>query len=314
MKNLTLAQQIWIEHHCPIQRISDIAGDAGFRRYYRIHSMEKCYVFVDASQEPVIFQAYLQQTQHLSAYGLPIPEIIAMEERESWGLLEDFGEMLLIDHPERECFYPQAMEHLITFHGCPIRAYGRCKALDGALIDEEFQGFQAWYLRGLMKRIFSREEQQAFDACLTILRETMLAQPVVLIHRDYHSRNLLCRGDQLGIIDFQDAMAGPITYDLASLLRDCYIQWPREYSEKMALHYKENSPLLTHVSDEQFLRWFDFAGIQRHFKAMFTFARKALRDHQSAYLAHLPRTWAYIQEVSEKYPELTFIYRLSHEN
>jgi len=311
MKNLTPSQKTWIEHHCSIEHISDIAGDAGFRHYYRIHSSNKSYIFVDASLEPPIFQAYIQQTQHLSAYDLPIPALIAVEEKKSWALLEDFGETLLIDHPERERFYPQAMDHLITFHACPIQAYGRFKALDTDLMDEEFRGFQQWYLQDLTKRFFDSQEQQAFNACLDIIKEAVREQPVVFMHRDYHSRNLLCINDKLGIIDFQDAMAGPITYDLVSLLRDCYIHWPTEFSEKMALYYKNKSPLLTQVSDEQFLRWFDLTSIQRHLKALFTFARKALRDHQPEYLAHAPRTWCYIQQVSEKYPELDFICKLA---
>lgn len=307
MNKLTPAQTTWIERHISIDYVSDIAGDAGFRRYYRIHSAKQSYVFVDAALEPLIFQAYIQQTRHLSAYKLPIPRVIAVEDQASWALLEDFGHTLLIDHPQRERFYPEAMDHLITLHACPIQSYGRFKVLDAVLIDEEFQGFRQWYLRDVRKRTLNLQEQRALNSCLEGIKKVVLSQPFILMHRDYHSRNLLCIGDKLGIIDFQDAMAGPITYDLASLLRDCYLPWPKDFSENMALYYKRNSPVLTQVSDAAFLRWFDFTSIQRHLKALFTFARKALRDHQPMYLDHVPRTWAYIREVSQPYPELDFL-------
>jgi aminoglycoside/choline kinase family phosphotransferase len=306
-------QHFWITQHVPdITHVSDIPGDAGLRHYYRIHTPHKTYIFVDAALEPPIFQAYLQQSKHLMDYALPIPELIAIEETASWAILSDFGDELLIHHPSK-AYYRQAMDHLITLHNCPIKAFGRYKALDAALIDEEFSGFQTWYMRDLIQLTLSSEEQALFKQCLAFIKNVVLEQPTVFMHRDYHSRNLLCVGDQLGIIDFQDAMAGPITYDLASLLRDCYITWPSDFSEAIALYYKQKSPLLINVSDEQFLYWFDITGIQRHLKALFTFSRKSLRDQQHQYLDHVPRTIDYIHDISGKYPELRFLHQLSKE-
>jgi len=144
-------------------------------------------------------------------------------------------------------------------------------------------------------------------ACVTLLTASALEQPFICVHRDYHSRNLMVLDENSpGIIDFQDAVIGPITYDLVSLLRDCYIAWPEQQVKQWLLSYFDHLQQagLIDCSPEQFKRWFDLMGLQRHLKAIGIFSRLHLRDHKSTYLADIPRTLNYVTEVCANYPEL----------
>ena len=136
------------------------------------------------------------------------------------------------------------------------------------------------------------------------LADTAAGQPQVFMHRDFHSANLMVLPDsQVGILDFQDAFIGPVTYDLVSLLRDCYIAWPDTFVKKLALSYKHKISEVIDASDEAFLRWFDLMGVERHLKALLTFSRKFLRDGDPNYLQHIPRTVNYVAAVCAQYPE-----------
>jgi aminoglycoside/choline kinase family phosphotransferase len=154
------------------------------------------------------------------------------------------------------------------------------------------------------------------DTAFTYLAEQALQQPRVIVHRDYHSRNLMVSSPNPGILDFQDAVIGPITYDLVSLLRDCYIAWPRKRVVDWVSQYyqqAQSAGLLENVSETQFLRWFDLMGIQRHLKASGIFARLNYRDAKSGYLQDIPRTLGYVTDVGKDYPELRpFIELVEH--
>jgi aminoglycoside/choline kinase family phosphotransferase len=145
------------------------------------------------------------------------------------------------------------------------------------------------------------------DESFALLVENALEQPQVSVHRDYHSRNLMVSAHNPGILDFQDAVFGPVTYDLVSLLRDCYIAWPRGQVEQWLLGYHDiavDHGILRGRQEERFLRWFDLMGVQRHLKASGIFARLNHRDGKPGYLDDIPRTLAYVAEVSARYPEL----------
>jgi len=146
-----------------------------------------------------------------------------------------------------------------------------------------------------------------FDKVFEILIKNALEQPQVCVHRDYHSRNLMILDDKNpGVIDYQDAVLGPITYDLVSLLKDCYIRWPHEKVSKWALvDYKkqaEQAGLLSNIKDSTFIQWFDYMGLQRHIKVLGIFARLNHRDGKAHYLDDLPLTLEYVMEVGKKYP------------
>lgn len=155
--------------------------------------------------------------------------------------------------------------------------------------------------------------QDVLHNTFDLLLQNANEQPKVFIHRDYHSKNLmLLPNNELGILDFQDAMIGPLTYDLASLLRDCYIDWPANQVLTWVKSYYQTAikTKLFHASEQQFLRWFDLMGMQRHLKAIFIFARKQLRDNNDTYLQYIPRTLKYVQTICDQYAELMAFQKL----
>jgi len=174
----------------------------------------------------------------------------------------------------------------------------------------EMELFREWLLGTHLGLSLDAAQSALLDAAFAGLADSALAQPRVCVHRDYHSRNLMVtQRNNPGILDFQDAVMGPVTYDLVSLLRDCYIQWPRARVEDWALGYHElalQCGILhaEHESPEQFLRWFDLMGVQRHLKAAGIFARLNHRDGKPGYLLDIPRTLGYVTEVASGYPEL----------
>lgn len=320
--SLTAQQQHWINQYASLTSYEALCGDAGFRRYFRLHLPNQTLIFVDSSEEPAIYQAFIQQTLHLNSTNLPIPKLIAREDACSWAILEDFGDDLLwhlfqTSPKLADQFYREAIDHLITLHQHPIKAFGRFTILDERVILEECHGWREWCLEGLFQQVASPE----LINCFQLIANMVTQQPYVFMHRDFHSKNLLRKHDgNIGIIDYQDAMAGPITYDIASLLRDCYVDWPEENVVAWALYYKQqaqkNSLLDKAISDEEFLVWFDWTSIQRHLKALFTFSRKSLRDHNDNYLQFIPRTLNYLETITARYKELnelTHVIRLLRE-
>ncbi len=324
-RSLTSQQQHWINQHFTTTGYDALCGDAGFRRYFRLHLPEQTLIFMDASEEPAIYKAFIEQTAHLSSTDLPIPKLLTKNDEQSWAILEDFGDDLLwnlfqdsSDLMFANLFYKEAIDHLIILHQHPIKAYGRFTVLDERVILEELHGWREWCLEGLFHQAASPE----LIDCFQLIANVVTQQPYVFMHRDFHSKNLLRKKDgKIGIIDHQDAMAGPMTYDLASLLRDCYVDWPEENVIEWVLYYKqqaqENGLLDASVSDAAFLIWFDWTSIQRHLKALFTFSRKSLRDHNDNYLQFIPRTLNYLETISSRYKELnelTHIIKLLREN
>ncbi len=311
---LSSQQQLWITQHFPTVRYNALCGDAGFRRYFRLHTLNQSLIFMDASEEPAIYKAFIQQTLHLQQTSLPIPQLLAQDDERAWAILEDFGDDLLLaifqSSPTplmlADKFYREAIDHLIILHQQAIKAYGRYTILDINAIHEELHGWKEWCLEGL----FQKTASAALIQCFNTIANKVAQQPYVFMHRDFHSKNLLRKPDgNIGIIDYQDAMEGPITYDIASLLRDCYVDWPEKNVKTWALYYKQMAQqcglLNESISDATFLIWFDWTSIQRHLKALFTFSRKSLRDNNDNYLPFISRTLSYLDNISSCYEELS---------
>ena len=207
-----------------------------------------------------------------------------------------------------ERLYGDALGALLTLqvHG-PVVA-GEIPPYDAALLQREMALFPDWLLERELGLDLGEGARSALGDAFLLLEASALEQPPVLVHRDYHSRNLMVtERNNPGILDFQDAVVGPVTYDLVSLLRDCYIAWPREAVEEWALGYQElalQSGVLREADPERFLRWFDLMGVQRHLKAAGIFARLWHRDGKRGYLKDVPRTVGYIRAVAPRYPEL----------
>jgi hypothetical protein len=192
-----------------------------------------------------------------------------------------------------------------------IQAYGPVQDLpdyDAALLRRELELFREWLLGRHLGLALSPTEHAAIDGACDRLVRSALEQPRVCVHRDYHSRNLMVtEPPSPGILDFQDAVVGPVTYDLVSLLRDCYIDWPRQRVEEWAMGYLSlaiRSGILKPSHEGHFLSWFDLMGVQRHLKAAGIFARLKERDGKLAYLDDIPRTLGYVLDVAPAYPEL----------
>lgn len=301
---LTLLGQ---EEAHPRPALRAVAGDASSRKYFRLKADGKKYVAAYAPPATEKNDAFLAMRELLAAAGVRVPEIYGVELEQGFWLLEDLGDEVLLgvlSKDTAEGFYGQAMSVLGLLAAAPLDSPVLPK-YDHDLLAEELSRFQTWFVEGLLDYKLSEAEQAIVDALSTLLIDSALEQPIVLVHRDFHSRNLMLTKDRaLAAIDFQDAVAGPITYDLVSLLRDCYIRWPPESVTDWARAcYKMYmaAGLLDGVEEDVFLGWFDLMGLQRHLKVLGTFTRLYLRDGKTGYLNDLPLVLRYVQEVLRQY-------------
>ncbi len=284
-----------------------VAGDASNRRYFRLTLAQASYVLVEAPPETEKNTEFLAVRAQLEQGGLRVPALYAADLDRGYLALEDLGDRLLLAELNAdtvdEC-YLQAFGSLLKLAQTQAPS-PQWPAYDEALLGEELSRFPQWFAQSLLDYSLTDADRVLFERLSKLLIDSALVQPRVLVHRDFHSRNLMPQDDgTLGVIDFQDAVMGPISYDLASLLKDCYIRWPREQVRGWALEYRGlllANKLLSDVSEEEFLRWFDWMGLQRHIKVLGTFARLYLRDDKPEYLRDLPLVLRYVLEVLEQY-------------
>lgn len=306
--------------------LEGLNGDAGFRRYYRINSKPSL-LAVSAPVATEDSRAFVAIARYLKTHGVDAPEVLAVDFDRGFLLLEDFGDCLLsrvINVDTVEDHYAAAMKVLLRLQLCQetsIAAIGHDDVFalaqyDSSRLLNEMKLFEQWFIPRLLDYQISDEVQQGLQAIYEVLIDSALQQPAVWVHRDYHSRNLIHRAGMLpGVIDFQDAVHGPLTYDLVSLLRDCYVRWPQDRVRVWALQYRDmafSAGLLQEVGDEDFLRWFDFMGLQRHLKVLGIFARLWLRDGKPGYLNDLPLVIRYTLEVAAQYPQFEPLVALFH--
>jgi aminoglycoside/choline kinase family phosphotransferase len=284
--------------------------DASFRSYYRVSAAHTSYVAMDAPP-PENCRQFTAVAAALRAMGLNAPQIYSEDLAQGFLLLTDFGNTTFLralrdlpDVSHADDLYKRALDALLIMQGgadsLSLPQFGR------EWLEREWAWHQEWFLQKWLG--IAVPDDSGVHACYEQLILSALAQPQVFMHRDYHSGNLMVLPDrQVGILDFQDAFIGPLMYDPASLLRDCYIDWPETCVRAWLEYYGAGlraRGLVTDVSDEQLARWFDWMGLQRHLKALLTFARKSVRDHDARYLEFVPRTLNYIISVSRQYPEM----------
>jgi len=293
--------------------LTAIASDAGFRRYFRFNRFDSPskWLAVDAPPQTEDSRQFVSLARFLSRHGVNTPTIFSADETQGFLLVEDFGDELLyrrLTPGNAADYYRQTFTNLLNLQQCPndpalILLYDR------ALLRRELDIFGEWFVGALLDYTLDPAESALLDKLFNHLEASALEQPQCLVHRDFHSRNLIVRPDgTLGVIDFQGALWGGCTYDLVSLLRDCYLRWPATQVKALALEYRRaaiaTGVLDAEVSEEHYLRWFDWLGLQRHIKVLGIFARLNLRDHKSHYLNDLPLVIRYTLEVAECYPEL----------
>lgn len=308
-------------------RVTPASSDASFRRYFRVESNHKgeklgkleanSLIAMDAPPEKEDTRPFTTVSRLLTEAGLHVPQVLASNVEQGFLLLTDLGHQPYLDGLNSQtvdALYADALNALLIMQRDAPRKEDVLPPYDKELLLREMDLFREWYLRRYLNLPLSAQHQVQLDNVFQLLADSALAQPQVFVHRDYHSRNLMIADENNpGILDFQDAVIGPVTYDLVSLLRDCYIAWPRDRVEQWALdylHQATDAGVITSVSDETFLRWFDWMGVQRHLKATGIFARLHLRDGKDDYLKDIPRTLAYVQDVSARYPELQDLHTL----
>lgn len=288
-----------------------ITGDASFRRYYRAELPGERYIVMDAPPPHENTLPFVAVGYALHSLGLHVPEVFAADIDRGFLLLTDFGDttyLKALNPQNADHLYGQALDALAVLQGCAGTRGHTVPPFDAAFMMQEWQWHQEWVLDQWLHCGLRAEEAVGVNAAYAALVHSAVEQPQVFMHRDYHAGNLMVlpRGG-VGVLDYQDAFIGPLTYDLASLLRDCYIAWPDERVYAYAASYLDRLQgmgLFTSMDEAVFLRWFDLMGVQRHLKAMLTFARKHVRDHDASYLKFMPRTLNYILSVSARYTEL----------
>jgi aminoglycoside/choline kinase family phosphotransferase len=291
-----------------IPELTVVAGDASNRRYFRAEVEGISRILVDSPPATEKNTAFLAVRELLAGAGVRVPTLHAADLDRGYLILEDLGNRLLLaelDASTADDSYHIAMDVLLQVaaldtHTMPLDSYNE------ALLTQELGRFPAWFAEALLGQTLDDGERALLKSCFDRLIASALEQPRVLVHRDFHSRNLMPQADgSLGVIDFQDAVLGPVTYDPVSLLRDCYIQWPEQQVEGWALAYRTRLAARGlpggEADDKTFLRWFDLMGLQRHIKVLGTFARLYLRDEKSAYLDDLPLVVRYVLEIAGKY-------------
>jgi aminoglycoside/choline kinase family phosphotransferase len=267
---------------------------------------------MDAMQAPEAARRFASWGGAFRAIGLNVPEVLDADFERGLLLLTDFGTRTYLQAlapGTAERLYGDALGALAALQACGLSVAGEPPPpYSRALLMQEMGLFREWLLGRYLQLDLDQAEHTMLDRARTVLADSALEQPRVSVHRDYHSRNLMVVSrNNPGILDFQDALDGPITYDLVSLLRDCYVAWPEERVVQWAKGYHElavQSGILREEDEERFLRWFDWMGVQRHLKAAGIFARLKLRDGKEGYLRDIPRTLGYVADIGERYPEL----------
>ncbi len=296
--------------------LSVASADASFRRYFRVARAGDTTIAMDAPPDKEDMEPYIRVAAMLVDVGVNAPRILHQSPEKGFLLNTDLGSRTylseLADRTKADALYDDAMAALVTIQQ---RADQHARALppyDAAVLNREMELFPEWFCGRHLQLELTRAETAMLASTFDSLTAAALQQARVFVHRDYHSRNLMVcdgakQGANPGILDFQDALYGPLTYDLVSLLRDCYIEWPEAQVRGWVAKFRERASdagLDVGASLDEFQRSFDLMGVQRHLKVLGIFARLFHRDSKPGYLKDLPLTLSYVQRVAARHPEL----------
>ncbi len=317
LRTLTLLD--WLENDLllTIENVQAASSDASFRRYFRVATPEGCFIVMDAPPDKENLGPFIKVAGIMTEANVNVPVIFQQNLDDGFLLLEDFGNRNFLDQlnsKTADVLYQSALDSLFKLQTQTPVKNSPLPHYDEALLERELAIFDDWFLNGLL----DIDIPEALWATVKAeLIASALTQPVTCVHRDYHSRNLMVLDhDSPGVIDFQDAVIGPITYDLVSLLRDCYIAWPQhQVGQWLEAYFQRLQQAgLVMCGLGQFKRWFDLMGLQRHLKAIGIFSRLHLRDGKPGYLNDIPRTLNYVTCVCPDYPELAGFNAFLREN
>lgn len=294
----------------PTARIERASEDASARSYWRVRGASGSAIVMDAPPGSGNLDAWLDVATRLRAAGLNAPQVIAEDRAQGLLLLSDLGTrpyLSELNDATVDALYADAMAALATMqaqvdpHGLPH--------YDEPFLVRELELLPTWFLQRHLGIAIDCDDWDVVELAFRLLVENALRQPQVFVHRDFHSRNLMfVPGHNPGIVDLQDAVLGPATYDLVSLLRDCYVGWDdarvRGWAEAQRQRLLEAGVLDARADGALWQRWFDLTGLQRHLKVLGIFCRLWYRDGKRGYLGDLPRVWQYVHSVASRYPEL----------
>ena len=307
----------WLSDHSELGglALTPASGDASFRRYFRVQNSAGSWIAMDAPPPMEACGPFIDVAKLLRAMSLNVPEIVAADLEQGFVLMTDLGERqyqgVLEDDPSRiDALYEDAVVALVRMQQEGAGVLRQLPLYDEELLRFEMSLFRDWLVGRHLGSAFTKSEAAAWTAACDLLVGNALAQTQVFVHRDYHSRNLMLVEDgNPGILDFQDAVQGPITYDLVSLLKDCYLELPHPVVRRFAMRFCDavDDVSAQLLDREAFWRSFELMGVQRHLKAAGIFARLLHRDGKAGYMPEVPRTLRYIVAVAPRYPELAFL-------
>lgn len=283
------------------EKIEVASSDASFRSYYRIIKDNNSYVLMDSSRQKESLLPFLDMQKRLFGVGVRVPQVIEKNLESGYLILEDFGSTHLLDviNDNKE-YYRQAIDEIVLMEKADVSGL--------PLYDKEFLIFEMnlcneWYLGKHLDIHLDTQKLSILTNIIETIADEVLLQPQgVFVHRDFHSRNIMIdKNGKLGVIDFQDARCGSITYDLVSLLKDCYIETDEVARDELVLYFRDKKGL--GVDDKTMIKWFDMMGLQRHIKVLGIFARLYHRDGKDGYLKDIPLTLKYVIETAKKYPQ-----------
>ena len=286
--------------------ISVLSADASFRQYYRATKSDTSYAVMDCPPEKENLESFLLITEKLKNAKLNVPEIFEVDREKGFLIMTDLGDNLYSKKLNDEtvyCLYTDALEAIVK-----MQTKVDCSELKDfdKYYEEENNLFTDWFLKKHLKTELDAALEKEITLEFNKINSIIKSIPKTFVHRDYHSRNLLITDtNNPGIIDYQDAVIGPVTYDLVSLLKDCYVSWNDGLIEDMLESFfnRMKSNTINNISD--FRYWFEITGLQRHIKAIGIFSRLNYRDNKNSYLKDIPRTYTYIEKVLTKYEELS---------
>jgi N-acetylmuramate 1-kinase len=307
----------WLESplHGASFTLTPASEDASFRRYFRASLADgRSYVAMDAPPGKEDCRPFLHVAQLLRDAGVNAPQVHAADLEQGFLLLSDLGQrtyLQALDPANAAALFADATESLLRWQ--LATRPGELPPYDEALLRREMSLFPEWYIGKHLKKSLSAEQAARLESIFALLVQSALAQPAVYVHRDYMPRNLMVCEPNPGVLDFQDAVLGPITYDVVSLLRDAFVSWPEEQVLDWGVRYWEKARaarLPVPADFAEFWRAFEWMGLQRHLKVLGIFARINYRDGKPKYLADTPRFLDYAFSVSRRYNELAPLARL----
>ena len=321
-QDLRLQQlEVWLDEQLPIlfnaqgwgavppATLTAASSDASFRRYFRWEGGGRTFVVMDAPPPQENCKPFVDIAHLLAKSGINVPKIYAEDLPRGFLLLNDLGQKTyldVIDDQNADPLFADAIDALLAFQQLPMDA--PLPSYDVALLRRELELFPEWYVRRHLGIELDTQQQALWQRASAHLIDSALAQPKVLVHRDYMPRNLMISLPNPGVLDFQDAVYGPVTYDITCLFKDAFLNWPQARVRQWQRGYWQRAATLgipVQSDFDEFLRASDLMGVQRHLKVIGIFARICHRDGKPRYLADVPRFFAYIEAVLADRPELS---------